>query len=489
MATRKSPSSAKTHARKHSGNAQSAPPAPAPVFAGSGGSAAPRATPNPVFAEPNFMPDPSQFRTPHASDSVAYKELDQLQKLHQFNPLPFQVVQGVPEPVLTLAAAYGSAGAKLEQTIEQAGQIVFHSAGDTGAPNAKSAVQDEYDVVDKMIADFDEKDATAVPRFFYHLGDMVYSFGEHNYYYDQFYDAFRNYPAPIFAIPGNHDGLVAPVAPVAGSTNPTPGDPRQSLSSFYANFCTPQFQHSSDAGSISRTTMIQPGVYFTLEAPLVRILGIYSNMLENPGVISSTPDPTKNNKAKFPNIPDAQLDYLTAALTRVKQQQFKGAVILAVHHPPYTFGKHITSLVMLKEIDAICDKVGVWPHAVFSGHAHNYQRYTRTLGKRQIPYVVCGNGGHPPLQKISVDTTLRTPIPMPGFAQPERGDSVSLDNYDFKSFGYLRVIVDATQLRIEFHPEGDGVTTKTPDDFVTVSLADGTLVHYTPPTTPIQNQL
>ena len=86
-------------------------------------------------------------------------------------------------------------------------------------------------------------------------------------------------------------------------------------------------------------------------------------MLENPGVISSTVNP-KTGKANFPNIPDAQLAYLEAALTRVKNEKFAGAVILAVHHPPYTFGRHITSLVMLKEIDAICDKVGVWPHAV-----------------------------------------------------------------------------------------------------------------------------
>lgn len=436
------------------------------------------------------MPDPSQFRTPHASDTLAYSELDRLTKLHQFNPLPFRTVPGVAEPVLQLADAYGSAGAKIEAAIASAGQIVFHSAGDTGATTAQPAFADEYDVIDKMVADFDEKDPAAVPRFFYHLGDVVYSFGEHVYYYDQFYDAFRNYPAPIFAIPGNHDGLVQPVAPPPGSAgNPVPGDPSLSLSGFYANFCTPQFMHSSDAVSISRTTMIQPGVYFTLEAPpFVRILGIYSNALENPGVISSTRDP-KSGKPNFPNIPDVQLAYLEAALTRVKKEKFAGAVILAVHHPPYTFGKHVMSLVMLKEIDAICADVGVWPHAVLSGHAHNYQRYTRTIGNRQIPYVVCGNGGHPPLQKLSVETTLRTPIAMPGFAQPERSDSVTLDNYDFKSFGYLRVIVDAEQLRIEFHPEGDGVNTKTPDDFVTVNLADRTLVHYIPPGTPLNAQV
>ena len=449
----------------------------------------PSVSANPVFAEPGFMQDPTQFKAPHASDSTAYKELDQLTKLHEFNPLPFPVIEGEDEPVLSLGAAFGLAGAQKLQAIKNNKQLVFHSAGDTGATTAKLALKDEYDVVSKMIADFEETDPAAVPQFFYHLGDVVYSFGEHRYYYDQFYDAFRNYPAPVFAIPGNHDGLVVPVAPATTGGNPQPGDPKQSLSGFYANFCTKGFQHSSDAAGISRTTMIQPGVYFTLEAPpYLRILGLYSNMLENPGIISSTVDP-KTNKPKFPQISDVQLNYLKAALTRVKTDKFAGAVILAVHHPPYTFGKHVTSLVMLKEIDAICDEVGVWPHAVLSGHAHNYQRFTRTLGKRQIPYVVCGNGGHPPLQKISVDTTLRTPIQMPGFAQPERKDSVTLDNYDFQSFGYLRVIVDAKQLRIEFHPEGDGVTTKTPDDFVTVLLEDQTLVHYTPPSTPLQSQI
>lgn len=484
MATAKSSSHAKKLRSEKPARRRAASRLPEPVFAAGPGL---RPAAEPVFAEPHPIPDPTAYREAHGSDSAAYKELDQLQRLGQFKPMPFRVVEGVVEPVMTLAQAYGSAGSKVEEAITRAGQIVFHSAGDTGATKARPGLQDEYSVTDKMVADFDEKDAAAVPQFFYHLGDVVYSFGEHIYYYDQFYDAFRNYPAPILGIPGNHDGLVTPVPPAPGQTRPVPGDPSLSLSAFYANFCTARAEHSNDAVSISRTTMTQPGVYFTLEAPLVRILGIYSNMLENPGVISSTVNP-KTGKAAFPNIPDVQLAYLEAALTRVKKEKFAGAVILAVHHPPYTFGKHVRSLVMLKEIDAICDKVGVWPHAVLSGHAHNYQRYTRAIGKRQIPYVVCGNGGHPPLERLTVDTTLRTPIAMPAFAQPERGDTVTLDNYDFKSFGYLRVVVDKTQLRIEFHPEGDGVNSKTPDDFVTVLLKSGTLIHYIPPSTPIENQ-
>jgi hypothetical protein len=49
---------------------------------------------------------------------------------------------------------------------------------------------------------------------------------------------------------------------------------------------------------------------------------------------------------------------------------------------------------MANDIDAVCARVGVWPDAVLSGHAHLYQRFTRSLNGRQIPYVVAGSGGH-----------------------------------------------------------------------------------------------
>jgi hypothetical protein len=423
----------------------------------------------PVFAEQRITPDPTKYSVRHSSDTAAYKEMDKLISSNQFVPLPFPVVQGVTEPVLTLAAALGPGGNRAVAKIQAAGQIVFHTAGDTGAT---ASPKSENTVVDKLLTDFSGEAPAAVPQFFYNLGDIVYSFGEDKYYYDQFYDAYRDYPAPIFAIPGNHDGIVLP--PPAGT-----GVPTDSLKSFLANFCTPAFTHSIDAVGLSRTTMIQPGVYFTLEAPLVRILGIYSNMLENPGVISSTPNPLKGGAASFPQLSDAQLDYLTAALTRVKTENFAGAVIIAVHHPPYAFGAKAGSPVMLKEIDAICGSTGVWPHAVLSGHAHNYQRYTRTLGSRQIPYLVIGNGGHG-LQNLGIPSTLRTPVSMPVLAQPEQKDSVVFNSYDYTDYGYCRVTVNAKQLHIEYHPASDGGTTKTPDDSVTVDLASGTLTTFTP---------
>ena len=425
----------------------------------------------PIFNEPVPIPDPTRYTVPHSSDTQAYGEMDALIKASKFLPIPFKTVPGVPEPILTLSAVLGDTAV---QKIQQAGHIVFQTAGDTGATRGPAT---ENTVVDKMVADFTGETPDAVPRFFYNLGDIVYSFGEHKYYYDQFYDAYRNYPAPIFAIPGNHDGIILP--PPAGT-----GNPADSLAAYLQNFCAPGFAHSPDAIGISRTTMIQPGPYFTLEAPMVRILGLYSNQLENPGVISSTVDPV-TKKPRFPELTNVQLDYLTAALTRIKTEKFAGAVLIAVHHPPYAFGIHSGSIVMLKEIDTVCRATGVWPHAILSGHAHNFQRFTRTLPvgntTRQIPFFVVGNGGHGLSPLAQGGTVLRTPQSMPVFAQPEAKDSIVFENYDDKSYGYLRVLVNAQQLRIEYHPASDGTTTKTPNDSVTVDLATGMLVHYNPP--------
>jgi hypothetical protein len=58
-------------------------------------------------------------------------------------------------------------------------------------------------------------------------------------------------------------------------------------------------------------------------------------------------------------------------------------------------------------------------------------------------------------------------------------DRVTLENYDGKDYGYLRIVANDKQLRIEYHPAADGPRVKTPDDFVTVDLASRRLVHFT----------
>ncbi|HUB46417.1 MAG TPA: metallophosphoesterase [Acetobacteraceae bacterium] len=406
---------------------------------------------NPVFAQPQPTQDPTKFEIRHPSDNPAYKKIDELDREHKLAPLPFPAPRGLPEPKLTLAAILGSGGAVAVQKITQSGQIVFHAAGDTG--NTRGPESQNL-VADKMVSDFGEADAKEIPSFFFHLGDVIYSFGEAQYYYDQFYEPYRDYPAPILAIAGNHDGMVAPGVKAA------------TLAAFLENFCASEFEVTPEAGGLSRTAQIQPGVFYTFEAPFLRVLSLYSNTLEDPGVIAD------------PHIGDSQLDYLKTALGRVKSEGFKGALIIAHHHPAYTAGsKHGWSEQMLSQVDAICTATGVWPHAVLSGHAHNYQRFTRQHGHTQIPYIIAGNGGHG-LAKLTRrgEQPLRTPqaLQVTGHA-----DKMTLENYDDQDYGYLRVVVTPSQLRIEYHPASDGDGAKTPDDFVTVDLTSRTLVHFT----------
>jgi hypothetical protein len=431
--------------RKPHGRKTKAPPASTTID-----NTDPTEVAHPAFAQPEPTPDPTQFVVKHPSDNPAYKEIDKLNAEHKLEPLPFPAPRNLPEPRLTLAAVLGITEAALEKQITKNGQLVFHATGDTGSTRGP---EDQNLVADKMVSDFSDNEPDR-PLFFFHLGDVIYSFGEAQYYYDQFYEPYRDYPAPIVAIAGNHDGMVAP------------GTKATTLGAFLENFCATEFEVTPEAGGLSRTAQIQPGIFYTFEAPLVRILTLYSNTLEDPGVIANA------------TIGDSQLVYLKAALARVNSEGFKGALILAHHHPAYTAGsKHGWSEQMVSQIDKVCNEAGVWPHAVLSGHAHNYQRFTRHHGQTQIPYIIAGNGGHG-LAKLSrkAGSPLRTPqaLRVTGHA-----DKVTLENYDDQDFGYLRVIVTSTQLRIEYHPASDGPNAKTPDDFVTVDLASRKLVHFT----------
>jgi hypothetical protein len=309
------------------------------------GNTAPRPAGGPQFGEPSQTPDPAKFSVKHGSDKEAYTILD-----HERGKLPprkFPVVRGTDEPILKLAEALGDSGNSIVAEIEKARQLVFHSIGDTGNTHGP---KDQSLVADKMVSDFSDVDPRDVPSFLYHLGDVVYSFGEAIYYYD-------------------------------------------------------------------------------------------------------------------------------------------GAVIIAVHHPPYvaqvkatghgshSAGKHGGSPRMLKDIDAACVATGVWPHAVISGHAHNYQRFTRLKDGRETPFAVCGNGGHAVSHLTRKGSpTIRVPVSQPSLGTA--GDRVTFESYDDQNFGYLRMITNEQQLRLEYHPASDGPNAKSPDDQVTVDLVSRKIVHF-----------
>src|SRR6267142_4117905 len=407
--------------------------------------------PQPIFNEGNVNPDPTRFRTAHPSDNLQYKEIEKLLKTQVVGFDPSRLA---PDEVFGLESAFGAHGPEITKRIKNAGKIIFHAAGDTGASNA-GKYGNEISVADQVTSDCRTSNTANRAAFFYHLGDIVYNFGESKYYYDQFYDPFRNYPGPIFAIPGNHDSFVIPETPAEDAP----------LKIFARNFCASEPSITPEAGSLHRTSMTQPGVYFTLDAPFVRIIGLFSNALEDPGVISNLDD----NWAAVSNV---QIDFLRAQLKRIKQEKYPGAVLLATHHPPYSYsppaksggagGNHGCSTVMLEQIDKICQEEGVYPHAFLSAHAHNYQRYTRIMsfgGKEiDVPFIVCGDGGH------NVNTLVRpqkgTPAVEPhagadvkyleGKNSVEKVKHLILAKYDDHNYGYLRIHVDKQYLKIGF---------------------------------------
>jgi len=427
--------------------------------------------PNPVFDEPVFqegqtLPDPKGFHLPHPSDAATYKQLGKLLK-KQTTPVPPSRV--APDALYGLDQAFGAKGAEVVQAIRAAGKIAFHAVGDTGAANSKG-YGDEIKTADRMVADFAALPPAARPAFFFHLGDLVYSFGEGKYYYDEFYDPYRNYPRPIVAIPGNHDSFVVP----GTSAGQTP------LAVFQRNFCAASPAVTPEAFSLHRTAVTAPGVYFAFDAPFVRIIGLFSNALEDPGVIST-------EQGRWPNVTDVQLDFLRAQLTRIRIEAYAGAVLLALHHPPFTYvvpgvsgrsAAHGGSPAMLREIDTICAEVGVYPHAVISGHAHNYQCYTRKIafgGKAlEVPFIVCGGGGH------HINALVDPVHSRPSFGadvsyletQPAvTSNGLVLEKYDDQHFGYLLVTVDAATLRIAFHNTAGSSHQQARFDLVTLDLA------------------
>lgn len=383
-----------------------------------------------LYAEPQPSPGETVFRTDNNSAQY-YKSAYYV--AHK------NAVQAIPPPTRPAAPAYldlaDFAPPEVLAAIKASGKISFHAVGDTGAakvdkynsaPSQAKAIANEASVCDSMVADVNNAGVNG-PAFFFHLGDVIYNFGEDKYYYDQFFEPLRSYDRPVFAIPGNHDGMVY------GQNTNSPDI--QSLEAFITNFCAPKAGTSPDAGGFIRTTMTQPAVYFTLDAPFVSIIGLYSNVLEGPGVISS-----QNNH--FP-IGDAQLAFLENELKRLKPQRDAGkiAVIIAVHHPPLSADSvKGGSSGELQDIDNACQAAGLYPDAVISGHAHLYQKFSRTIGGKEAPYVVSGSGGF----------AATTPLSGLPNAPITVGDHTLIAT-PLVEFGYLTITTDAKTLTITFN--------------------------------------
>jgi hypothetical protein len=288
------------------------------------------------------------------------------------------------------------------QTIQQAQRLVFHLAGDTGGVKMP---QYQQNVARQMETDFDATDPAARPAFFYHLGDVIYYYGEASQYYSQFYEPYDLYPAPIMAIPGNHDG-----DPANASV--------RSLAAFVENFCAPSPRLTKEAGDVPRDAMTEPNVYWTLETPYVTIVGLYTNVPEGGW------------------LDEKQIAWLASELSAAPLDR---ALLIAMHHPIYSADVFRSgSKYMAGIVDQAVQASGRWPDLVCAGHVHNYQRFTRTVAGRSVPYIVAGAGGYwnlHPMMHTPQGQPLPTPYPIPG-------TDVTLASYCAHQHGYL--LIDAT---------------------------------------------
>jgi len=335
-----------------------------------------------------------------------------LNKRHAVNPnQPFQ-----PLPLPTGDAPYRL---KLEDVlpaerihaIHTAGKLVFHTTGDTGGVQSGAA---QRIVAQHMESDLNSRQSGDKPAFFYHLGDVVYYYGEAEHYYPQFYEPYTLYDAPIFAIPGNHDGDVA-------------DNQRTSLAAFVDNFCAPAPHVTPEADDALRQAMTQPNVYWTLLTPYATIIGLYTNVPDG-GMLDQD-----------------QIDWFHSEM---KAADMGKPLIVAMHHPIYSGDKfHGGSVYMGDILDEAMRQANRIPDMVLAAHTHNYQRFTRKVKDTQgrnwdVPYIVAGAGGY---FHLHYEQMLNGKVV--SFGHSFAHENVILERFRDNRHGFLRLEVTPNEIR------------------------------------------
>jgi Calcineurin-like phosphoesterase len=278
-----------------------------------------------------------------------------LKDMTRFIPVP-------QAPPSHLTAPFSIFDPAANQAALQAGKLVFHCVGDTGGIHGTAT---EEAIAVAMEDQIQAAPADAKAAFFYNLGDVIYFNGQSTLYKSEFYEPYQYYPALMFAIPGNHDGDTQVYKGDAPDTEP-------SLYGFTQNFCAPQAEHVTPY----RMSMTQPYVYWTLDAPFVTVVGVYSNV-----------EGSLDARGRMD-----QQSYLEQQMSAAAKDK---KLLITVHHPPFSLdAAHGGTPDILNALDRAIATTGRVPDAVLSGHVHNYQRFTRAIKRKKEPYVVAGAGGY-----------------------------------------------------------------------------------------------
>ncbi|MFF5758614.1 metallophosphoesterase family protein [Streptomyces longwoodensis] len=212
--------------------------------------------------------------------------------------------------------------------------------------------------------------------------DVIYPVGSADDYDTKFFRPYRDYPAPIYAVPGNHDwyeGLGAFMRVFCDDAPPLPAEPaprppgRAWLRHLLWHRPRPGDGRRLDAARAQRSApgqrVVQPGPYWAIDAGPVRIVGIDTGLL-------------------------GTLDAAQGAWLREVSRDPRPK-ILVTGSPLYVDGEHhpceIEGGGTVDEI--VRDPAHRYVLAI-GGDIHNYQRYpVRLADGRTLQYVVAGGGG------------------------------------------------------------------------------------------------
>lgn len=257
--------------------------------------------------------------------------------------------------------------------------------------------------------------------------DVIYPAGDSDDYEDKFYRPYEGYPAPIYALPGNHDwydGLAGfmfhlcnaeTAAPKAANSSswkerlrwrlwrkPRPVDP-EALARREA-WRSAREQRSS-----------QRSPYFAIETGPLLIVGIDTGM-------------------------GGSIDREQGQWLRRISREIDKPKLLLTGKPIYVDGEYHPGVI---EGGGTVDEIVRAPEhnyvAAIGGDTHNYQRYpVRLADGRKIEYIVSGGGG------AYMSATHRIPyVNLPGVNEndfrcyPRRGDSLSFySNLYDRRFGF-----------------------------------------------------
>ncbi|MEU8318337.1 metallophosphoesterase [Nonomuraea sp. NPDC048881] len=276
------------------------------------------------------------------------------------------------------------------------GNFNFLILGDTGEGDAS-----QYAVVPGMLRLGQDTSFAVI------ASDVIYPTGSGNEYGNKFFRPYKDYEAPIYAIPGNHDWYdgLGGFMRVFCDAPPLKPKPDRGLRGLL--WRRPE---TIDEGRLAEARELrgrpaqqaaQPAPYWAIESDSLLVVGVDTGI--------------KNV------IDKAQ----TAWLRRVSLDP--RPKILVTGKPIYTGNVHKPS--PLEEGGTIDDIVRDPAHryvAAIGGDVHNYQRYPVKVGDRVIQYIVTGGGG-----AFMHATHIIGRVDVAGVAEddfkcyPLRGDSLS----------------------------------------------------------------